>query len=104
MPAPRPLHTSRLSDGDLAAIGTHVGNVVREVLKEEMPEYFAKVGLAIGEDSDLIEVQQDHAYLRSLRKAAADNRSLVRRRILEWTIKGVGILLITGAVAVAARM
>lgn len=92
MTAARPSQISRLSPNDLAAIG----GVVRDVLTEEIPKHFARAGLAVGTDADLVAAQQDHAWARRKRLQETSDISIVRKRIIGWGLSGLLFVLLLG--------
>lgn len=99
MTLPRPSPMSRLTQGDLAAIGAHVGDVVRDVLSNEIPKHFARAGLAVGTDTDLVAAQQDHAWTRAKRLQETADKAIVRRRIIAWGLSLLGAALTLGVAA-----
>lgn len=90
---------SRLSQGDLDAITAHVGGVVKEVLTAEIPKHFARAGLAVGTDSDLVLAQQDHAWTRQKRLQEASDTATLRKRIIAGGLSLLGAAVVLGAAA-----
>lgn len=95
----RPSQISRLSPNDLAAIG----GVVRDVLTEEIPKHFARAGLAVGTDADLVAAQQDHAWARRKRLQEISDTANVRKRVIGWGLSILAFLLLVGGAGVLAH-
>lgn len=97
MPIPRRLPlSSRLTADDLAAIGTHVGDVVREEVPKAIRTELVRAGLTVESDEDAIEVQADHAFLRKARQRFEDDRQTFRRQVITWLVPALCCALVAG--------
>jgi hypothetical protein len=94
---------SRLTASDVEAIGDHVADKLGGRISSAIRTEFARMGLAVDGEANLIDVQKDHAFLRAARERAEDTTSTVRRQVIAWLVPVLCLALVAGLATMLAH-